>query len=1092
MLIRPSSLWIFCLCLKHSDRVNVGREEKNVLPVAMETYLCTEVEFREHLEKWIKDLTETTPVHGAKSNNDIQPLGSPCASNKKQKVGQQITVCVRKRPLSYSECKAGDVDVVTATEGQCVIVHESKKTVDLTPYISQNKFYFDHVFGEESSNEEVYQRTAHPLVQHMFRGGNATCFAYGQTGAGKTHTMLGSSSATPGLYILAVQDIFAHLTTARLYPHLLVYVSFFEIYNGQLFDLLDHRKKLFARENGQKVVQISGLREIRVDSVSSLLEVVSKGTSQRTQGVSGVNPLSSRSHALLQIQLKEPNQQNAGRMWFVDLAGSERASDAKERDKRRRMEGAEINQSLLALKECIRSLDKKASHTPFRQSRLTQVLKDSFVGDSMTCMIANISPGHSATEHTLNTLRYADRVKELKRKGDAMEKRGRKTKSSYKQNLIHSNCSTASSPVKTKLAKQSTPLCSYPSTSRLHPGGALLHSTPKNNRCVEKGQVTEKQRVGFHHVRGWLGLDEMKHQYKSADEEEGTGIKNKSADSCLVWENSIRPVMVLRQQTEKNQHVGETCTGCTACSKGELGFHNREKTESHMWTTQGREEGEIQWVSPRIQWERSPEIVSVLQTQNERDLQRPDDEKKMHLRQYHQQLQQFVPSSVQFFSSSMCPNTTFQPDSPYSSVETSVKHEICTNPNDRNDVDKRWGVDELWGPALERINTKQYLFEKDKRSMIGLKQEAKIRKEDSEPTGMEEEDQMWVWEGVTNRELAKEGANPTSKEPQRSYHCDSDERRKVGVERLHVSCVPHNAVWSNRQRGNVTCLVDVLTKNNSKQTQAEKPFSPSSDHTDTTKLLELQDNAEMAPLGHGRENKLRFDSFQSRKECLQSQSTTDEEQNESKTETNKTKMSENLFFSQKPHCPNEEDNIMKTVGQGFSHADVEEILGYKDKESCRSLFDLPQRQTFHPTNCDTVQAANPTEQQNNIQRKPCGIGLNKPQLPGFRLTSFQHKEYGGEKQIETSTPCLQIPVKPPTIHAFPLEKLDQAKWCVAEAHMELLKGMGTLGLKEEQLLSQQSDMAFGEFVNKLEEIMERKHAPRQNGACLDSTLDHLT
>ncbi|TNN62570.1 Kinesin-like protein KIF24 [Liparis tanakae] len=101
-------------------------------------------------------------------------------------------------------------------------------------------------------------------------------------------------------------------------------------------------------------------------------------------------------------------------MWFVDLAGSERASDTKEPNRQSRMEGAEINQSLLALKECIRSLDQEQSHTPFRQSKLTQVLKDSFVGDSMTCMIANISPGHLATEHTLNTLRYADRVKELK------------------------------------------------------------------------------------------------------------------------------------------------------------------------------------------------------------------------------------------------------------------------------------------------------------------------------------------------------------------------------------------------------------------------------------------------------------------------------------------------------------------------------------------------------------------------------------------------------------------------------------------------------------------------------------------------------
>ncbi|KAF7669893.1 hypothetical protein LDENG_00100640 [Lucifuga dentata] len=302
----------------------------------------------------------------------------------------------------------------------------------------QHRFYFDQVFGEESSNEEVYHRTAYPLVQHMLNGGKATCFAYGQTGAGKTHTMLGSSPGRPGLYALAARDIFAHLSTIHTPSPLLVYVSFFEIYCGQLYDLLDHRKRLFAREDGQKVVHIAGLNYIRVDSINSLLEVISQGTEERTQGVSGVNPLSSRSHALLQIQLRGPKQQIAGRLWFVDLAGSERASDTKEPNKHSRMEGAEINQSLLALKECIRSLDQEQAHTPFRQSKLTQVLKDSFVGDSKTCMIANISPGHLSSEHTLNTLRYANRVKELRGQAGARGRRTGVPPSSTRENELQS------------------------------------------------------------------------------------------------------------------------------------------------------------------------------------------------------------------------------------------------------------------------------------------------------------------------------------------------------------------------------------------------------------------------------------------------------------------------------------------------------------------------------------------------------------------------------------------------------------------------------------------------------------------------------
>jgi hypothetical protein len=117
---------------------------------------------------------------------------------------------------------------------------------------------------------------------------------------------------------------------------------------------------------------------------------------------------------------KKKSVEPIGKLSFIDLAGSERGADRGETDLKTRMEGAEINKSLLALKECIRALDQDKKHTPFRQSKLTQVLKDSFVGNSRTCMIATVSPNQSNSEHTLNTLRYADRVKELKNGIDIM------------------------------------------------------------------------------------------------------------------------------------------------------------------------------------------------------------------------------------------------------------------------------------------------------------------------------------------------------------------------------------------------------------------------------------------------------------------------------------------------------------------------------------------------------------------------------------------------------------------------------------------------------------------------------------------------
>ncbi|XP_063151963.1 kinesin-like protein KIF24 [Candoia aspera] len=326
----------------------------------------------------------------------------------------KIRVCVRKRPLGVREERRGEVNILIVEDKETLLLHEKKEAVDLTQYVLQHVFYFDEVFGETCSNQDVYKKTAHPLIQHVFSGGNATCFAYGQTGAGKTYTMFGTHK-NPGLYALAAKEIFRQLETPQARKDLHVWISFYEIYCGQLYDLLNGRKRLFAREDSKHIVQIVGLREVQVNTVNLLLEVILKGGKERSTGATGVNSDSSRSHAIIQIQIKDAANRVFGRISFIDLAGSERAADAKDSDRQTKMEGAEINQSLLALKECIRALDQEHAHTPFRQSKLTQVLKDSFVGNSKTCMIANVSPSHIATEHTLNTLRYADRVKELKR-----------------------------------------------------------------------------------------------------------------------------------------------------------------------------------------------------------------------------------------------------------------------------------------------------------------------------------------------------------------------------------------------------------------------------------------------------------------------------------------------------------------------------------------------------------------------------------------------------------------------------------------------------------------------------------------------------
>ncbi|KAJ3204376.1 Kinesin-like protein kif24 [Entophlyctis luteolus] len=304
-------------------------------------------------------------------------------SSKISDISDRIRVCVRKRPLNRKELKSNQVDVANVLDRRTLVVNEPN----------------------------------------------------GQTGSGKTYTML---DETNGLYVKAGRDIFKLLEKPE-YQHLAAYVGFYEIYQrqvntttNQLYDLLNGRKRLHAREDGKQNVVISGLQEYEINSVDKVVEIFNHGHNARSTGVTGANADSSRSHAIFQIVLKHRKSKKKvqGKLSFIDLAGSERGADRGDTDQRTRMEGSEINKSLLALKECIRALDQESKHTPFRQSKLTQVLKDSFIGyleliakgtflklinrNSRTCMIATISPSSGNSEHTLNTLRYAYRVKELK------------------------------------------------------------------------------------------------------------------------------------------------------------------------------------------------------------------------------------------------------------------------------------------------------------------------------------------------------------------------------------------------------------------------------------------------------------------------------------------------------------------------------------------------------------------------------------------------------------------------------------------------------------------------------------------------------
>ncbi|XP_053181640.1 kinesin-like protein KIF2A isoform X1 [Scomber japonicus] len=395
-------------CVKEVEKLQEKRERRRL-------------QQQELREKRAQEVDTTIPnyeilymIRDFRASLDYRPLTTADVIEE-----HRICVCVRKRPLNKKELTMKDLDVITIPSKDVVMVHEPKQKVDLTRYLENQTFRFDYAFDDSTTNEMVYRFTARPLVETIFERGMATCFAYGQTGSGKTHTMGGDFSGknqdcSKGVYALAARDVFLMLKKPNYKKlDLQVYATFFEIYSGKVFDLLNRKAKLRVLEDGKQQVQVVGLQEKEVKCTEDVLKLIEVGNSCRTSGQTSANAHSSRSHAVFQIILRRKGKMH-GKFSLIDLAGNERGADTSSADRQTRMEGAEINKSLLALKECIRALGRNKPHTPFRASKLTQVLRDSFIGEnSRTCMIATISPGMTSCENTLNTLRYANRVKEL-------------------------------------------------------------------------------------------------------------------------------------------------------------------------------------------------------------------------------------------------------------------------------------------------------------------------------------------------------------------------------------------------------------------------------------------------------------------------------------------------------------------------------------------------------------------------------------------------------------------------------------------------------------------------------------------------------
>ncbi|XP_057824861.2 kinesin-like protein KIN-8A isoform X2 [Cryptomeria japonica] len=335
--------------------------------------------------------------------------------------GARIMVYVRLRPMSRKEKEAGCTSCVRVVNKRDVYITEYGMETDYLRLkrVKGRHFAFDVAFPDVTGQEEVYRTTTADLVEGVLQGRNGSVFCYGATGAGKTYTMLGTIQ-NPGVMVLAIKDLFMKLRQRSCNGHHVVRLSYLEVYNETVRDLLSPGRPLVLREDKQGIVA-AGLTQYQAYSTDEVMSLLQQGNQNRTTEPTRMNETSSRSHAILQVVAEYTEKEGSatitrvGKLSLIDLAGSERALATDLRTVRS-LEGANINRSLLALSSCINALVEGKKHIPYRNSKLTQLLKDSLGGACHTVMIANISPSIQTFGETQNTLHWADRAKEIRTK----------------------------------------------------------------------------------------------------------------------------------------------------------------------------------------------------------------------------------------------------------------------------------------------------------------------------------------------------------------------------------------------------------------------------------------------------------------------------------------------------------------------------------------------------------------------------------------------------------------------------------------------------------------------------------------------------
>ncbi|WCJ40762.1 Kinesin heavy chain [Euphorbia peplus] len=329
-----------------------------------------------------------------------------------------MTVCCRFRPLSSKEKRDyNDSVCICSIDSETFIFKDEKE--------EEASFSFDKVFYESSKQDDVYQFLGLPIVRDAVNGINGTIITYGQTGAGKTFSMEGPSVLEPdegkkGLLPRVVDGLFNCIKSYDSSTKYTIKLSMVEIYMEKVRDLFDLTKdRIIIKESKTQGILLSGVTEISISDPTEALQNLDSGIVNRAVGETQMNMASSRSHCIYIFTVQQEladKRVKTGKVILVDLAGSEKVEKTGAEGKVLE-EAKTINKSLSALGNVINALTSsptKASHIPYRDSKLTRILQDALGGNSRTALLCCCSPSSSNVAETLSTLRFGARAKHIK------------------------------------------------------------------------------------------------------------------------------------------------------------------------------------------------------------------------------------------------------------------------------------------------------------------------------------------------------------------------------------------------------------------------------------------------------------------------------------------------------------------------------------------------------------------------------------------------------------------------------------------------------------------------------------------------------